>query len=105
MTGVAVTAGALSGFGPLALAGPQVFLGSVPARKAMVTGLAQVPDAERATGTTTTPSGIEKSSTGFPASVRAAAHTEALANSHAFSRALVSPKSAMTRSLSIGMRQ
>ncbi len=68
MTGVAVVGGALSGLGPLALAGPQMFFGSVPARKAMVTGLAQVPDAERSTDTTTTPSGIEKSSTGFPAS-------------------------------------
>ena len=48
--------------------GPQVFLGSVPARKAIITGLTQVPAAERSTGTTTTPSGTGKSSTGLPAS-------------------------------------
>src|SRR5262249_60181794 len=66
--GVSGAGGAASGLGPLERAGPHVFLGSVPARNAMVTGLRHVPAAERSTGTTTTPSGIGKSSTGLPAS-------------------------------------
>src|SRR5262249_58896143 len=61
--GVSGAGGAASGLGPLERAGPHVFFGSVPARNAMVTGLTHVPAAERSTGTTTTPSGIGKSST------------------------------------------
>ena len=55
--------GALSGLGAPRL-GPQLFLGSVPAMKAIMTGFAQVPATERSTGTSTTPSGTGKSSTG-----------------------------------------
>src|SRR5215469_14113422 len=66
--GAGGAAGEASGLGPLNRAGPHAFLGSVPARNAMETGFTQVPEAERSTGTTTTPSGIGKSSTGFPES-------------------------------------
>src|SRR5262245_14533625 len=64
LTGVGTGATAVGG---AYLAGPHVNRGSVPATNAIMTGRKQLPPANKSTGTTTTRSGIWKSTTDVPA--------------------------------------